>query len=185
MMHATANVAATVELMVAAIPEMRLRELFVRLILDSLPPTPPPPPPAQDAAKSRRGRPPKATVAANGRRRRTMRRGSAKKIIYPKLQERRRRYEIKRRARHAAKATAATVDAGSNGTGKSQDPPPVTSQALWDHATRLEPCAPWRAVARELGTHIDVARRAFHTTSLPYGVRPMMVERFLTVRNTT
>jgi hypothetical protein len=92
-MHATANVAATVELMVAAIPEMRLRELFVRLILDSLPPTPPPPPPAQDAAKSRRGRPPKAAAAANGRRRRTMRRGSAKKIIYPKLQERRRRYE--------------------------------------------------------------------------------------------
>jgi hypothetical protein len=179
MMRATANVAATVELMVAAIPEQRLRELFVRLILDSLPPTPPPPA-SPVTPERRRGRPPKAAAAANGRRRRTIRRGAAKKVIDPKLQERRRRYEVKRRARRAAKAAADVVS-----NGKSQDPPPVTSQALWDHVTRLEPCAPWRAVARELGTHIDVARRAFHTTSLPYGVRPMMVERFLTVRNTT
>jgi hypothetical protein len=184
MMRATTNVVATVELMVAAIPEMRLRELFVRLILDSLPPpTPPPPPPAQDAARPRRGRPPKAAAASNGRRRRTTQRGSTKKVIDPKLQERRRRYEVKRRTRRAAKTTAAVADAGSNG--KSQDPPPVTSQALWAHATRLEPASPWRAVARELGIHIDVARRAFHTTSVPYGVRPMMMERFLTVRNTT
>jgi hypothetical protein len=78
-MRATANVAATVELMVAAIPEMRLRELFVRLILDSLPPTPPPPPPAQDAARPRRGRPPKAAAAANGRRRRTIHVGQPRK----------------------------------------------------------------------------------------------------------
>jgi hypothetical protein len=182
MMRATTNIAATVELMVAAIPEMRLRELFVRLILDSLPPTPPPPP-TQDAVRPRRGRPPKAATAANGRRRRTIRRGSAKKVIDPKLQERRRRYEVKRRARRAAKTTAAAADAGSNG--KSQDPPPVTSQILWEHATRLEPTAPWRAVARELGTNIDVARHAFHTTSIPYGIGPMMMERFLTVRNTT
>jgi hypothetical protein len=94
-----------------------------------------------------------------------------------KLLARRQRYAAKRKAaRRAAKAAAAgAAAAGANGEGAV----PVSPEALWRHAERLEPQAPWKAVVRELGVKEVHAQAAYRKLSLPPQMGPMAVEKFL------
>jgi hypothetical protein len=142
-MRATSDTAAAVRTLIAALPDACLRDLCVRLALNHLTLTPPATSPVEPEVRRKRGRPrgrPRRT-ATNGRRRGTE---APAKAADSKLVARRQRYAAKRAAaRREAKAAA---KAGSNG-----EDVPVTPAMLWQHAERVEPQAPWKAVARELG----------------------------------
>jgi hypothetical protein len=160
--------AAIVRLLVAAVPEDRLRSLLVALVLDDLMPSM-----SITEPRRRRGRPPGAAAAANGRRRKAANgRRRAAKPDDPKLLARRQRYAARRAAaRRAAKA-------GSNG----EDAVSVSPEALWRHAEKLEPTRPWAAVAREFGVKEAAAQQAHRSRGLPPGIGPMAITRFLTVQ---
>jgi hypothetical protein len=173
---------ATVRALIAAIPDNRLRELFLELALAALAV------PAVEAPKP---------AAHNGRRRRRgkgARRGKGKHMI----DRRRRAYldtlnakrrEQRRLAREAREAAGTTKRRGrpaknkgegahGNGNGRSVT---VSPEALWRHATKLEPKQPWRAVARELGVSDGAARLAHRTLAMPANISPAAAARFLTL----
>jgi hypothetical protein len=54
---------------------------------------------------------------------------------------------------------------------------PVTAAALWAHAAKLEPKAPWRAVVRELAVSESAAQAAMRDAVLP--CTPRAAARFL------
>jgi len=97
-----------------------------------------------------------------------------------KLAERRRRNAANRRAsRAAARAARATAGAAlPTGNGNGADGP-VSAQAFWQHAEKLEPTRPWKAVAREFDVKEAVAQNAYRNLSLPPRVGPMAVTKFL------
>jgi hypothetical protein len=97
-----------------------------------------------------------------------------------KLAARRKRYEAKRAAaRRAARATKA-IKAAAPPAGNGQDVP-VTPAMLWQHAERIEPTAPWKAVAREFGVKDIHAQAAYRNQSLPPHVGAMAITKFLTL----
>jgi hypothetical protein len=172
--------ASTVRTLVTAIPEDRLRDLCVQIILDRLTP-----PPAANSAAARQDKlrenvdiravsnPP--TEPAECRR------------------EQNRKYAAARRAKRlqaAAKPAAPAVAAitgrrrrgrkPSNSAGNGQAAAPITPLAFWQHAEKLEPQAPWRAVVREFEVKETIAQQAYRSQSLPPRVGPMAVS-FLTL----
>jgi hypothetical protein len=85
-----------------------------------------------------------------------------------------------RRRRRRIKATGEASmpvgnGAGANGVGA------VSASALWKHAAKLEPKAPWRAVARELGVSDGAAQTAHRNEVLPANISPAAAARFLTL----
>jgi hypothetical protein len=72
------------------------------------------------------------------------------------------------------------VDASGNGSeptanGRSA----VSPKALWEHAAKLEPKAPWRAIVRELGVAEAAAQAAQREGILP--CTPRAAARFMTL----
>jgi hypothetical protein len=92
-----------------------------------------------------------------------------------KLAERRKRAAANRRA---ARAAAKAAMPASNGNGQDR---PVTAADLWRHAERIEPQAPWKAVAREFGVKDIHAQHAYRNQSLPPHVGAMAITKFLTL----
>ena len=57
----------------------------------------------------------------------------------------------------------------------------LSAAALWKHAAKLEPKAPWRAVVRELGVSDSAAQFAHRDQAMPPNVSPAAAARFLTL----
>jgi hypothetical protein len=181
MMRATADAAATVRALIAAIPEQCLRDLCLQLAINSLA-TPPATSPVEPGARRKGGWPrgrPRRTMTKS-RRRET---GPAKNVD-PKLAERRKRYEAKRAAarraaRHDAKAAeAAKVPQPTTGNGNAEDTP-ITADAFWQRCEQIEPKAPWRVPMREFDVKNAVAQQAFRARTLPPRIGAMAISRFL------
>jgi hypothetical protein len=91
-----------------------------------------------------------------------------------------------------ARRAAARQDKAGNGAHKgpakgAHVPPPdgrtspevTPALALWEHAARLQPKTPWRAVAREFGTNEQQAVDCYLSKSNPPGLVTNAIERFL------
>jgi hypothetical protein len=75
--------------------------------------------------------------------------------------------DVKRERRAAARAARQAKPNGSSG----RDSPEITpAQTLWQHAEKLQPKAPWRAIVREFGINEAVALDAHRTHKLPSSV---------------
>jgi hypothetical protein len=182
-MRPTTAAADTVRSLIAAIPDDRLRELFLELALAALAV-----PPSED---------PKP--AHNGRRRRGRGKGWRRGKGKHKIDRRRRAYldalnakrREKRRLAHEAQKAAGDAPKRrgrkpkSNGAPASAGASPhgngVSAAALWEHAGKLEPRQPWRAVARELGISDGAAQLAHRNLAMPADVSPVAAARFLTL----
>jgi hypothetical protein len=57
----------------------------------------------------------------------------------------------------------------------------ISAEALWEHARKLEPRQPWRAVVRELGVRDGAAQFAHRNQAMPPNVSPAAAARFLTL----
>ena len=68
-----------------------------------------------------------------------------------------------------------------NGAAASGNGSTVSAAALWEHARKLEPRQPWRAVARELGISDGAARLAHRNLAMPADISPVAAARFLTL----
>ena len=171
------SAADTIRTLVAAVPDDRLRELFLDLALATL---------AVPFVEEPR-------PARNGRRRRGRgkgwRRGKGKHKIdrlsraYLDAVNAKRR-EHRRLAREAREAAGTVKRRGrpkktkgegahSNGNDRSAT---VSPAALWQHVKKLEPKQPWRAVARELGVSdgaAQVAHRNLAMQTQPSGGSPI------------
>jgi hypothetical protein len=168
----------TVRALIAAIPDDRLRELFLELALAAL---------AVPAVVEKQ-------VPRNDRRRsrgKGWRHGKGKH----KIDRRRRAYldafNAKRREqrRLAREAREAAGDAPkrrgrkpkSNGAATNGNGATISAAALWEHARKLEPRQPWRAVSRELGVSEGAAQAALRNLAVPEDVSPAAAARFLTL----
>jgi hypothetical protein len=65
---------------------------------------------------------------------------------------------------------------GSNGSATAET---AAAKTLWQHAEKLQPKAPWRAIVREFGINEAVAQDAHRTHKLPPGITGDAVSRFL------
>jgi hypothetical protein len=154
--------------LIAAMPDDRLREFTLGILLDGLTakalPTPAPEPPA----KRSRGRP---RARSPGRKQ-----GPRSPAVVANMrlaQQRRRDAEKKRAARAAARAAR---QAKPNGSATAET---AAAKTLWQHAEKLQPKAPWRAIVREFGINEAVAQDAHRTHKLPPGITGDAVSRFL------
>jgi hypothetical protein len=154
-------------------PEDRLRKLLLELLLAPFTMTTPPHP------HRSRGRPRKAAIE-DGNVVRLPRRRRKPAVDERKLADRRKRYAAKRKAeRQAAKAAKAIkANAPAAAVGNGQDAA-VAPQAFWQHAEKLEPTRPWKAVVREFGVKEAVSQQAYRSQSLPPHVGPMAINKFL------
>jgi hypothetical protein len=172
--------------LVAALPDEALRPLVLALLQNgaSAPAAEPATPPRRAArprlvakprrggwpkGKPRRGRPPKVETAA---------------ALEAKLAARRERNNAAARAKrsaakveHASTSAQQTADQASNGNGVTQPKP--TAAMLWAHAATLSPKAPWKAVARELGTNEQQAVDCYRLRKFPPGVAADALALFL------
>lgn len=169
--------ATTVRALIAAVPDNRLRELFLELALAALAV------PAVEEPKP---------AARNGRRHRGggkgWRRGKGKhkvnrhsRAYLDALNAKRR--EQRRLAREAQEAAGTTKRRGrpKKTKGEGARSATVSPEALWQHATKLEPKQPWRAVARELGVSDGAAQLAHRNLAMPVNISPAAAARFLTL----
>jgi hypothetical protein len=181
------DTASLVRALVSAVPEGELRRLFAELVVGlSGPSVSSSLSPAAEPARRgrRRGRRPARAGAGNGRRRAAVNgRRKAAKAADPALAQRRARYAAtraaKRREARSAKGAAA-VDGGGEVAGAGNGAGfPVSAAALWTHAEKLSPTAPWAAVMQRFDVKPAIARQAYRTRSFPTGLGPMAVEKFL------
>jgi hypothetical protein len=172
-MRSTSAVTATLRALIAAIPDDRLRELFVELALTafacrsaSVRSAEPP------ANGRRRGRPPGRTPVRRSR--------AARDAANAKRREKRRQAALARVAagdtpkRRGRKPKTNGAEAHGNGA-------TISAAALWEHARKLEPRQPWRAVVRELGVNEGAAQFAHRNLAMPADVSPVAAARFLTL----
>jgi hypothetical protein len=169
--------ADTIRTLIAAVPDDRLREIFLDLALAAL---------AVPAVAE-----PKP-AARNGRRRRGRGKGWRRGKGTHKIDRRRRAYldalnakrrEERRLAREAQEAAGTARRRGRKPKGNGAQPhgngATVSAEALWEHARKLEPRQPWRAVARELGVSDGAAQLAHRNLAMPADVSPVAAARFL------
>jgi hypothetical protein len=95
-----------------------------------------------------------------------------------KLAQQRRRDAEKKRAKRAAARAAAKAN-GGNGSSSTEAAATKSATKLWQHAEKLQPKAPWRAIVREFGVNEAVAQDAHRTHKLPPGITGDAVSRFL------
>jgi len=170
--------ANTVQTLIAAVPDQRLRALVTEILAAVV-----------RCLTARTEAPARDPVPANGRRRR---RGSSRDKARAHWSQARRDAENaktrerralahaggagngrKRRGRKPSAGSATVNGAEANGRHV------IKAQALWAHAAKLEPQAPWRAVVRELGIAEAAAQAAQRDGILP--CTPRAAARFLTL----
>jgi hypothetical protein len=133
-------------------------------------------------------------AARNGRRRRGRGKGSRHGKGRQKIDRHRRAYldalnakrrEERRLAREAGQAAGTARRRGrkpkGNGAETHGNGDTVSAKALWEHARKLEPRQPWRAVVRELGVSDSAAQFAHRNQAMPPNVSPAAAARFLTL----
>ena len=164
-MRANNALHATARALIAAIPDDRLRELFVELALSTLVGNST----ARAADNGRRGRRPH--TAGNGRRRRR-RQAVSENTPAPLCgqdqtsrsgRDPRQRHRQRQRQRQRRVAT------------------PCHRKRCGSSAEKLEPKQPWRAVARELGISDGASQLAYRNLAMPADVSPVAAARFLTL----
>ena len=171
--------ADTIRTLIAAVPGDRLRELFLELALAAL---------AVPAVEE-----PKPAVR-NGRRRLRRSKGWRRGKGTHKIDRHRRAYldalnakrrEQRRLAREAREAAGTAKRRGrkpkGNGAEAHGNGATISAAALWEHARKLEPEHPWRAVVRELGVSDGAAQVAHRSLAMPVNISPAAAARFLTV----
>jgi hypothetical protein len=172
--------------LIGAIPDDRLRELVLEMLLASLTAKAPiahaegrkrpdAPPIAAAAPAKQRGWPlgkPRGPRKATEKATKTKVDEAEAKLA----QQRQRDAAKKREKRAAARAVRQAKPNSSNGTEAA-----VTKSAakLWQHAERLEPKAPWRAIVREFGINEALAQDAYRAHTLPLGLTGNAVTHFL------
>jgi hypothetical protein len=120
-----------------------------------------PPGPAQDATKKRGGWPrgvPRST--------RTPAEAAAT------LAARRAKYAATARAKRAAARHAKVGKTGKPNGGNGASAEPTLAERLWQHAEKLEPARPYRAVTQKLGVHSAQAVDHFRRRTVPPGPQP-------------
>jgi hypothetical protein len=157
--------------LIAAIPTDTLPAVMLALMLDGATTkalsTPATPMPAKRRggwpAGRKRGRPSKAAAAALARQR--LRDAAAK------------------RERRAAKIKVEGTNGhgAGNGNGHATAAQAPTAEALWAHATLLQPKAPYRAIARETGVNLALSLDAQRTKTIPPGLGAEAAAKFLEV----
>jgi len=170
MRRAAPDTVDTVRALIASISEPRLRELVVEAILAALaglaaslgPCAAPTPRPGNGRRRARAAMAParRATANARGRTRRHAAKAGAAA-------------NGRRRRGPRAKAEAAA------GNGDASPADDVTPARLWEHAAKLEPKAPWRAIVREFGVPEAFAQAAQRDGTLPCS--PRAAARFMTL----
>jgi hypothetical protein len=152
--------------LIAAIPDDRLREFALEILLAGL------------TARTQVTKSPAiATLVA--KRPRGWPRGPRKAADKAaKLVAQRRRDAEKKREKRAAARAAAKAKGGNGGNGSSSTEA-ASAKTLWHHAEKLQPKAPWRAIVREFGINEAVAQDAHRTHKLPPGITGDAVSRFL------
>jgi hypothetical protein len=184
-MRPTTAAADTIRTLIAAVPDDRLRELFVEFALAAL---------AVPAVAEPKEAP------RNGRRRRSRGKGARRGKGKPKVNrhsrawldaynaKRQEKRRLAREARVAAgdapkrrgrkpKANGAEIRPRAGGDNGAT----ISAAALWEHARKLEPRQPWRAVSRELGVSEGAAQAALRNLTVPEDVSPAAAARFLTL----
>jgi hypothetical protein len=164
--------ANTVRNLIDTIPDDRLRQLVVEISIAAL-----------RCLMADSDAPAAAAPAANGSPRRRHLTTARREAHNAARREKRKRGAQARGAkRHKPKATNEGKVSTSNGAGESTaSNGQVSATALWKHATKLEPKAPWRAVVRELGVSDGAAQNAHRNETLPANISPAAVARFLTL----
>jgi hypothetical protein len=97
------------------------------------------------------------------------------------------RQNAKRREKRAAArairesngANGAASNGKAHGVADSTGPGPSAARRLWNHAQRIAPSTPWKAVAGALGTNMAQTVDAWRNKSLPPGIDHDAIERFL------
>jgi hypothetical protein len=180
-MRPTNTAATTVRTLIAAIPNDRLRELFLDLALTAL---------AVPAVKEPKGAP------RSGRRR--LRRGKGWRrdkgkhkidrhtrayldALNAKRREQRRLAREAREAEGLAPKRRGRKPKGNGAEATHSDGATIPAAALWEHARKLEARTPWRAVSRELGVSDSAAQFAHRNQAMPPNVSPAAAARFLTL----
>jgi hypothetical protein len=161
---------------VAAIPDDRLRPLLMELLQNGAAPkalpaqTPATPMPTKRRggwpAGRKRGRPSKTTTAK-----------AAAALARQRLRDAEKKRE-KRAAAQPAKPEATTKsngNGGGNGTGAA-----ITPAAIWEHAKKINPKSPWRAL-RDFEVNDQVALDAFRAKVLPPGFGAEAAAKFLEI----
>ena len=156
--------ANTVQTLIAAIPDQRLRALVTEILAAVVRCLT-----AETAASA------PDPVPDNGRRRRSRDKARAhwsqaqRDAHNAKLREQRKLAAASRSQRRSHRPkiasenkTSAGDGTSGNGTGSGQ----VSAKALWKQAAKLEPKAPWRAVVRELGVPEGAAQNAHRDGAL-------------------
>ena len=152
---------STIRALIATIDEQRLRALIVELIITAL-----------RCMAASPASPEVAAPPSNGRRRRHWSRAR-------RAAENTKRRE-KRRATPRRRSRRPKVDASGNGSEPTANGRfAVSPAALWEHAAKLEPKAPWRAIVRELGVTESAAQAAQRDGILP--CTPRAAARFMTL----
>jgi hypothetical protein len=139
--------------LLAAIPDDRLREVTLEILVAILaaPPEAIAVPPV--LARIHRGVPRKAATAT----------------------KRSRAQLDKINARRKAARAAAKGNGSGNGAA-------ITPAAVWSHAEKFQPKAPWRAIVREFGINEALAQDAHRNHTLPPGFGPEAAARFMEMR---
>jgi hypothetical protein len=151
--------------LVAAVPLEALRQLVLTLLLQSGPaPAVSAPAIAEPAPRIHRGWP------------RGVPRGPRKPAAGGRSRAQLDKINARRKAARAAARVAKQPNGGGNGSTAGIEP---TAAQVWQHAEKLQPKAPWRAIVREFGINEALAQDAHRTQKLPPGVGPEAAARFL------
>jgi hypothetical protein len=178
-MRTTTAAADTIRTLIAAVPDERLREIFLELALAALagPAVEQPKPAARNGRRRRRG---KGWRRGKGKHKIDRRSRAYLDTFNAKRREKRRQAALARVAAGAApkrrgrKPKGNSAEAHGNGA-------TISAAALWEHARKLEPRTPWRAVARELGVSDGAAQLAHRNLAMPANISPAAAARFLTL----
>ena len=155
---------STLRALIATVPNQRLRELVVELILTAL-----------RCLAARSSEP--AVPTGNGRRRHWL---SARRAAENATRRERRLTNADGAPKRRGRRPKANADAPGNGSEPTANGPSgVSPEALWEHAAKLEPKAPWRAIARKLGVAEAAAQAAQRDKILP--CTPRAAARLMTL----
>jgi len=155
----TSVVASTVRALITSVPEASLRELFIEWALAAL----------RCLAVS----PAEPTSTDRARRHWSRARRDAHNAQQRERRQAARAGNPNRRGRKGR--TNEEKNTPGSGNGRSA----VSGEALWKHAAKLEPSAPWRAIVRELGVTEAQAQAAQRDGILP--CTPRAAARFMTL----
>ena len=170
--------ADTIRTLIAAVPDDRLRELFLELALAALAVpavAEPKPAPHNGRRRLRRG---KGWRRGKGKHKSTAAAAPISTRSTPSDES-----SVGSRAKHGRLPARQTPrppkknkGKGVHGDGNGRSAT-VSPEALWQHATKLEPKQPWRAVARELGVSDGAAQLAHRNLAMPANISPAAAAR--------